>query len=125
MRNTLQPWPGLSISLVLVGLLWIAPAPSFAQGPGRESFVVVKGVRQLFLDDRGIEKADGLKRVVNRPKRYADNPIVKGEHSWEKASASVYGTMLYDATAKQFRLWYLCSPAPPSSGRKWVEVGGY
>ena len=88
-------------------------------------FSVVQGVRQLFLDDAGIESLDGLKRVVNPPKRHLGNPVLKGEHPWEKASASVYGTMLYDQTKKEFRLWYLCSPAPHESGRKWVEVGGY
>ncbi|MBM4067704.1 MAG: exo-alpha-sialidase [Planctomycetes bacterium] len=88
-------------------------------------FAVKPGVRQLCLDDVGIEKIDHLQRVVNQPRRHPANPVLKGEHPWEKMSASVYGTMLYDANAKLFRLWYLCSPAPPSSGRKWVEVGGY
>jgi hypothetical protein len=88
-------------------------------------FMVEKGVRQLFLDDAGIERIEGLQRVVHQPRRYPNNPIVKGEHPWERASASVYGTMLYDAEKRVFRLWYLCSPGPPESGRKWVEVGGY
>lgn len=88
-------------------------------------FSVAKGVRQLFLDDAGIETLNGLKRVVNQPHRHPGNPVLKGEHPWEKASASVYGTMLYDQMKKEFRLWYLCSPAPHESGRKWVEVGGY
>lgn len=92
------------------------PAPQFA---------VERGVRQLFLDDLGIESAGGLRRVVNQPQRHAGNPIVQGEHPWEKASASVYGTMLYNEPRKRFRLWYLCTPAPPASGRQWVEVGGY
>jgi hypothetical protein len=93
--------------------------------PGGEPFAVPNGVHQLFLDDPGVEQIDGLRRVVNQPKRYAHNPVVRGEHPWERGSVSVYGTMLYDERAKRFRLWYLCNPAPPASGRKWVEVGGY
>lgn len=92
--------------------------------PGRQ-FIVERGERQLFLDGYGIESAIGLKRVVHPPLRYAGNPVLQGEHPWEKGSVSVYGTMLYDAEKKRFRLWYLCSPEPPASGRKWVEVGGF
>ncbi len=86
---------------------------------------VERGVRQLFLDDYGIQSISGLKRVVNQPQRHSDNPVLQGEHPWEKSSTSVYGTMLYDAATKKFRLWYLCSPEPPKAGRKWLEVGGY
>lgn len=88
-------------------------------------FTVERGVRQLFLDDFGVETTTGLKRVVNPPKRHSGNPVLRGEHPWEKSSTSVYGTMLYDDAMKKFRLWYLCSPEPPKSGRKWLEVGGY
>jgi hypothetical protein len=90
-----------------------------------QTFVVKKGVRQLFFDDVGIERIEALRRVVHQPRRHPNNPIVKGERPWERASASVYGTMLYDVDKKIFRLWYLCTPGPPESGRKWVEVGGY
>jgi hypothetical protein len=88
-------------------------------------FVVERGVRQLFLDDGGIESLEGLKRVVNPPTRHPGNPAVQGEHPWEKASVSVYGTALFDEALGRFRLWYLCTPGPQPSGRKWVEVGGY
>lgn len=88
-------------------------------------FSVEPGVRQLFLDDIAMEKTEGLKRVVNQPTRHSGNPVLKGEHPWEMAATSVYGTMLYDETTKLFRLWYLCNAAPPGNGRKWVEVGGY
>jgi hypothetical protein len=84
-----------------------------------------KGVRQLFIDDEGIEKMQGLRRVVNQPTRHPNNPVVQGEYPWEKGGVSVYGTAMYDEKMKCFRLWYLCKPAPPASGRKWVEVGGF
>jgi len=130
------------LATALVAVVLISPAPACAQIRGsiavqqrnilanalvkvKPAFQIEPGVRQLFLDDVGIDKIDGLKRIVNQPKRHPGNPVLQGEHPWEKASASVYGTMLYDEKAKVFRLWYLCSPAPPASGRKWVEVGGY
>lgn len=100
-------------------------SPVRAQDSPSPAFHVAKNVRQLFLDDHGIGTIDGLKRVVNQPKKHPGNPVLKGEHPWEKASVSVYGTMLYDKKMKLFRLWYLCTPGPPPNGRKWVEVGGY
>jgi hypothetical protein len=90
-----------------------------------KSFAVEDGVRQLFLDDDGIEGIEGLKRVVNQPTRHPQNPVIQGEHPWEKASASVYGTAMYDEEAGLFRLWYLCTPGAAPSGRKWLEVGGF
>ena len=91
--------------------------------PG-STFVVERGIRQLFLDTVGIESTEGLTETVHQPRRHPGNPVLRGEHPWE-ATASVYGTMLYDRDKKQFRLWYLCTPAPPVDGRKWLEVGGY
>ncbi len=81
--------------------------------------------RQLFIDDANIEKIEGLKRVVNQPTRHARNPVVAGENPWEKASCSVYGTAVYDEHMGKFRLWYLSTPGPQPSGRRWVEVGGF
>jgi hypothetical protein len=88
-------------------------------------FVVVPGVRQLFLDGFGVERRAGLTPTVNPPERFAGNPVIRGEHPWEMASASVYGTLLYDEQTQQFRLWYLCTPGPRADGRKWLEIGGY
>jgi len=89
------------------------------------SFQVERGVRQLFLDDLGIAELAGVTRRVHQPTRHPESPVLRGEHPWEKTSTSVYGTMLYDVESRKFRMWYLCSPVPPASGRKWVEVGGY
>jgi hypothetical protein len=104
------------VALLLLAVLLTTPD---------DRFVVERGVRQLFLDDVGIERMVALRRVVNQPKRHPDNPIIRGEHPWEKASVSVYGTMWFDPAAERFRLWYLCTPGPPPSGRKWIEVGGF
>ncbi|MCY2963652.1 MAG: hypothetical protein NT069_08395, partial [Planctomycetota bacterium] len=88
-------------------------------------FTVERGTRQLFLDDFGVQEVAGLTRKMHSPDRHAGNPVLRGEFPWEKNSTSVYGTMLYDEARKRFRLWYLCSPESPASGRKWLEVGGY
>jgi len=108
------------------GLLdWVAWNVNGGRAKPSQQFIVERGVRQLFLDDFGIGRLTGLTRELHQPQRHPGNPVLRGEHPWEKSSASVYGTMLYDSATKKFRLWYLCSPEPPKSGRKWVEVGGY
>lgn len=113
--------------LVLVGLVLPSLIRSACAGPPSSEpvFIVEPGVRQLFLDDAGLEECQGVERVLHQPRRYPGNPVLRGEHLWEQGAVSVYGTMLYDAECKRFRLWYLCTPAPPAAGRKWVEVGGY
>jgi len=91
----------------------------------RPPLVVRPGVHQLFLDDFGIEHMEGLRRVVNQPRKHPNNPVLVGDHPWEARAVSVYGTAMYDARRKRFRMWYLCIPGPPPSGCKWLEVGGY
>jgi hypothetical protein len=103
---------------------WVTQAELKRPQPA-EAMTVIKNVRQLFIDDTGIERMDGLRRSVNQPLRHPGNPVVFGEYPWEKANVSVYGTAMYDPDKKRFRLWYLCSPGPPVTGCPWVEVGGY
>jgi hypothetical protein len=110
-----QSMVALALALALAG----------QTGPPVGGYNVPRGVRQLFLDDAGVEDIAGLRRVVNRPQRCPDNPVILGENPWELASVSVYGTSMYDAQRRRFRMWYLCTPGPNRSGRSWVEVGGY
>ncbi|MCH7686754.1 MAG: hypothetical protein IH899_08750 [Planctomycetes bacterium] len=93
-------------------------ATSRSAGP---AFDVQHGVRQLFLDDVGIEKLDGLKRVVHRPQRHPKNPLIVADTTWERGS-QVYGTALYDPKLKKFRMWYLTGPR--DRGLKPLKVNG-
>lgn len=77
--------------------------------------------RQLFLDDYVVGCVEGLERVVNQPTRYADNPIITGDHPWERRSVQLYGTVLYDEALSRFRMWYLCIPG----GEAPVQVGDH
>ena len=61
---------------------------------------------QLFLDDYLVQEMRYLHRRINRPKKYADNPIpFKKEHPWEK-SVMRCNTVMYDPEMKKFRMWY-------------------
>ena len=72
-------------------------------------FQVRPGVRQLFLDDLGIAKRQGLRRVLNPPERHPANPVLKPDTPWE-GGCQVYGTAYYDQQAGLFKLWYLTWP---------------
>ena len=86
-----------------------------------KAFDVRYGVRQLFLDDVGIETLDGLKRVVHPPTRHPKNPLIVADTKWERG-CQVYGTALFDEQQQKFRLWYLTGPR--DRGLKPLKVDG-
>jgi len=84
--------------------------PRLALAGGAEpSFRVPRGVRQLFLDDIGIERREGLRRVLNPATRHPENPVLQPDTAWE-SRCQVYGTAYYDESAGRFKLWYLTIP---------------
>lgn len=97
------------------GLAWLAanPLPRLALAARAADagvpFRVEKGVRQLFLDDVGLERLRGLRRVVNPPTRHPENPVLSPDTPWE-SRCQVYGTAYYDELAGRFKLWYLTTP---------------
>jgi len=87
-----------------------------------DAFQVSVGERQLFLDDVGIERMEGVSRVVHSPRRHDDNPLLSPDTPWERG-CQVYGTAYYDETARRFRLWYLTGPK--DRGLKPLKLDGY
>ena len=86
------------------------------------TFTVEGGVRQLFLDDVGIQRMENLWRVLNKPTRHPDNPLLSPDTHWERG-CQVYGTAYYDQAAELFRLWYLTGPK--DRGLKPLKLDGY
>jgi hypothetical protein len=102
---------------VLAGLILVT-AP-FAAVRGDE-VAITPGERQLFLDDVGIEKMDGLTRTVNRPTRHPANPVIKPDMPWEDR-CQVYGTAMWDPDADIFKIWYLT--VPRDRGLRPLDLG--
>jgi len=110
----------VALQAVACLLAFLPGAPlSGAEAPGR--FVVERAVRELFLDDEGIERLEGLRRTVNPPERHSGNPVVRPDLPWEDR-CQVYGTALYDEEAGLFKLWYLTTPR--DRGLRPLEVPG-
>ena len=67
--------------------------------------------RKLFIDDE-VDFYDlrGLTKVLNRPVKHPDNPLIVCEHPWEALSAQVYGTVIFDEDDRLFKMWYLACP---------------
>ena len=66
--------------------------------------------RQLFLDLHNITRMERLTRRLHQPVRHPENPVLCGEHPWERF-ASLYGTVMYDEELERFRMWYLTGPS--------------
>ena len=59
-------------------------------------------VRQLFLDNRVVDQAEGVQRQFHRPVRNPGNPILAADRPWE-SGGGVYlfgGTVLFDGAPR-------------------------
>ena len=69
------------------------------------------------MDDLLIEKTENVVKRLNRPRKYAGNPILVAERSWEGQGVLAYGSVLADSTGgtgtPRLRMWY----------RGWVQTG--
>ena len=81
--------------------------------------------RTLFIDDRAVEKMQGVQRVVHRALKHPANPIVVGDKPWDAYRPQVYGTVQYDAPRDLFRMWYLAIPSHVLSPDPEPIVGGF
>jgi len=100
--------------VALAGLRDTARVHGTTPKPAHRSTGPASGYRQLFLDDVMIERIAGLRRVVNPPTKHAGNPIIRHDQTpWQTFRAQVYGTAMYDADAKRFKIWYLAGVRLP------------
>lgn len=93
---------GASISALKVA----APVPARS----REKPIALGGHRQLFVDDFLIDESAGVELRLNRPTKYAGNPVLarvpKGEAAWEAGMPIAFSSVLYDPDDGLFKLWY-------------------
>jgi hypothetical protein len=88
---------------------WLASTPTTFAEPLR----LEKHRRYLFFDDTLIDtdKTERLTRMVNRPVKHAQNPVLRREHPWEGFRVQVYGTVIHDPAERLFKAWYMNIPA--------------
>ena len=72
--------------------------------------------KYLVLDATVVQSTDNLKRMMHRPRRHPNNPIIVGSRPWEKWTAYVNGrAVLYDPESAEFKMWYLASLMDPKA----------
>ena len=63
------------------------------------------GQRHLFVDDYVVEEARDVRRVMNRPVKYAGNPVIRPAYPIDHG-INIYGTLMHDAEMGLYRMWY-------------------
>lgn len=62
---------------------------------------------QFFLDDHLVDTMTGLKRVVQTPEKYDQNPVLQGDGPGEGWLARIIGNSVhFDAEEEIFKMWY-------------------
>ncbi len=62
--------------------------------------------KQLLLDDRIIEKTEGVKLVLGDVQKDAANPLFREDKPWEPRFDNLYANVCYDAESQLYRCWY-------------------
>jgi len=77
------------------------------------------GQRQLFLDDEGIAKIDGIHRTMHQPKKRG--AVIVPDQSWETALQTRCAPV-WDQTANRYKLWLITStPVDGVAGTTYAE----
>ena len=83
-------WFSAALSLGLVALM--LPLTLDAQGEKgstgasqnpRTDALQIGSTKQLFLDNRVIDRIDNIRLQLHRPVRYSGNPIIEADKAWE------------------------------------------
>jgi hypothetical protein len=87
--------------LVLAIALCAAALPTSAEEP------VKLGLHtQLMVDDVLLAAKEGVVRTAHACRKLP-KPVIEPERPWEGSRTYIYGTVLGDAAAGQFRMWYM------------------
>ena len=97
-------------------LVLLVPAAASAEDT---FFEVSVGERQLFLDDHGIAKIDGLQRTMHQPKKRG--AVIEPDQPWESALQTRCAPV-WDEQAKRYKLWLITStPVAGVAGTTYAE----
>ncbi|MBN2457006.1 MAG: hypothetical protein JXB29_10825 [Sedimentisphaerales bacterium] len=63
--------------------------------------------KELFLDERFVEKMSGLTRRFHQAVKCSENPVIRTDRPWEIDAAFVdTGMVIYDEKEQLFKAWY-------------------
>ena len=71
----------------------------------RQDHILLLNGTQLFIDDYIIDDMRGVTKVLNRPIKHPNNPLVVPDLPWEEHGSYANGSAFYDAEDKLFKIW--------------------
>lgn len=63
------------------------------------------GEWHLFADDSAIEQAEGMRRVIEPPRK-VQKPVISSEFPWDQ-NPYLFGSVIYDEQDQKFKMWYM------------------
>ena len=85
----------------------------------------------MLVDNYVIAELKGVSRIFNPAEKHINNPVLRGERPWEGRMVNV-GTVLYDAEASVFKMWYFvlemkytAPPKPYSQYKNLLKASHY
>ena len=93
----------VSLCCLISAIVFVLPATV-----GAEDDVLSIGTqKQLFIDDYIIESTEpGIFQILNRPQKYAGNPIIQMDRCWEATLGFTENlNLVYDREENVFKMW--------------------
>lgn len=100
MRLFAVPTPALAAGLMTLALAALAPGSAAAPD---EAARVLRPGPHLFLDDYLVASSEGVRRVVQSPRRAGNRPVITGP---EDKNFQPYVSVVRDPKSGRFRVWY-------------------
>lgn len=88
----------------------------------------IGNAKQLFVDERIIEKTHGVRRVLNQPAKYAGNPLFYPLYPWE-GRVELYGSIMRHPATGHLQMWYMgmggmgITQMGIENTSKWADIG--
>ena len=67
--------------------------------------VILRGKRQLFVDNYVVEHMDNLTKTLHQPAKHEANPVLKADRPWE--GNVDWASVIHDEEERLFKTWYL------------------
>ncbi|PQO46764.1 LamG-like jellyroll fold domain-containing protein [Blastopirellula marina] len=94
--------PGAAMLAVMIVGLTQAAAAEEAKSLGD-----LTGSWQLLVDDYLIAESADVARTFHPFTKYANNPVIRPDKSWEGDRINIYGTVLPNESGGGYRMWYI------------------
>ena len=83
----------------------VAPPSPLPRGPS--GAWAIGNRAQLFLDQQVVASSRDVVFTPHAARKHPGNPLVRADRPWEGWRINVYGTVLFDAEERIFKMWYV------------------